>query len=52
MMRPKVAFLSLRNHQECRMFIGGRPYLTADPEFSIKMIDTAMIAVEVSMFYF
>jgi len=38
--------LVIRNHQECRMFIGGYPYLTADPEFSIKMIDTAMIAVE------
>ncbi|CAG8758998.1 3785_t:CDS:2, partial [Racocetra persica] len=38
--------LEIRNHQECRLFIGGHPYLTADPEFSIKMIDTAMIAVE------
>ncbi|CAG8805607.1 7168_t:CDS:2 [Dentiscutata erythropus] len=38
--------LAIRNHQEYRMFIGGLPYLAADPEFSIKMIDTAMIAVE------
>ncbi|RIA84893.1 hypothetical protein C1645_831614 [Glomus cerebriforme] len=38
--------LVIRNHQECRMFIGGYPYLTADPEYSIKMIDTTIIAVE------
>ncbi|CAB4423613.1 unnamed protein product [Rhizophagus irregularis] len=37
---------AIRNHQECRLFIGGYPYLTADPEFSINMIDTSMIAVE------
>lgn len=34
------------------MFVGGYPYLTADPEFSIKMIDTSMIAVDVGMIYF
>ncbi|RHZ76092.1 hypothetical protein Glove_205g44 [Diversispora epigaea] len=38
--------LAIRNHQECRLFIGGYPYLSADPEFSIKMVDTSMIAVE------
>ncbi|CAG8846341.1 18657_t:CDS:2, partial [Gigaspora margarita] len=40
--------LAIRKHQECRMFLGGLPYLKADPEFSIKMIDTAMIAVDIS----
>ncbi|KAF0396324.1 hypothetical protein F8M41_010084 [Gigaspora margarita] len=44
--------LAIRKHQECRMFLGGLPYLEADPEFSIKMIDTAMIAADVSLFYF
>ncbi|PKK73069.1 hypothetical protein RhiirC2_353776 [Rhizophagus irregularis] len=46
MMRSKVCIPKLRNHQECRLFIGGYPYLTADPEFSINMIDTSMISVE------
>ncbi|GBB92474.1 hypothetical protein RclHR1_02010011 [Rhizophagus clarus] len=27
--------LKLRNHLEYRMFVGGLPYLSADPEFSI-----------------
>ncbi|CAB5291773.1 unnamed protein product [Rhizophagus irregularis] len=46
MMRSKVCIPKLRNHQECRLFIGEYPYLTADPEFSINMIDTSMISVE------
>jgi hypothetical protein len=52
MMHPNVYIPKLRNHQENRLFIGGYPYLTAELEFSIKMIDTSMIAVEVGMFYF
>ncbi|PKY38519.1 hypothetical protein RhiirA4_537363 [Rhizophagus irregularis] len=39
--------LVIRNHQVCRLFIGGYPYMFANPEYSIKMIDTSMIAVEV-----
>ncbi|CAB5388609.1 unnamed protein product [Rhizophagus irregularis] len=38
--------LVIRNHQVCRLFIGGYPYMFANPEYSIKMIDTSMIAVE------
>ncbi|CAB5388597.1 unnamed protein product [Rhizophagus irregularis] len=45
-MCSKVCIPKLRNHQVCRLFIGGHPYVSANPEFSIKMIDTSVIAVE------
>ncbi|CAG8600221.1 6990_t:CDS:2 [Diversispora eburnea] len=36
--RLNTFLLVIRNHQECKLFIGGYLYLSADPEFLIKMI--------------